>query len=76
MKELVDEDIEVLKTLLDEDTEALQLIVDPEKIIGKPLDQWTTEDLNLLRQLYGDNSKILLDLVYKNVVKSEAQNAR
>ena len=76
IRDLVEEDMEVLRDLLEEDTEALKLTVNPEKIIGKPSEQWTTEDIQLLRQLFGSDSKILLDAVYKNVLKLEAENAR
>jgi hypothetical protein len=76
IKDLVEEDMEVLRDLLEEDTEALKLTVSPEKILGRPVEQWTLEDIQLLRQLYGSGSKILLDTVYKNVLKLEAENAR
>ena len=58
IRDLVEEDIEVLRNLLEEDTEALKLTVNPEKIIGRPMNQWNENDFKLIQQVYGDSDKI------------------
>jgi hypothetical protein len=56
--ELVQEDLEVLDEVIQEDIEVLQIVANPEKLIGKPYELWTPQDMQMLVQIYGDSDKI------------------
>jgi hypothetical protein len=77
MKELADEDLEILQEIITEITESLTLSIDPEKILGKSVGQWEDRDFLLAQQLYG-NSSVLKNLMItrarEKLISLEAKN--
>ena len=58
--------LETIDKLVEEIVEPLADVGNPEKLIGKPYEQWSAQDLQQLTQIYGssDNSP-LSNLVFR-----------
>jgi len=64
MKELIEFDIAIMDEFISEEIELLEDIGNPEKLIGKKYEDWTPQDLQMLTQVYGDDSA-LTNLIFK-----------
>ncbi len=68
----------VMEEILQEVTKELEDFGNPEKLIGKPFEQWTPQDMQLLGRIYGDDpnnplSKLIFNRMYQNVLEKEKQ---
>lgn len=67
--ETIDETLALILSVADEYTEEiadqLEDVGNPEKLIGKPFESWTPEDLNMLSQVYGtEEPNVLSNLIF------------
>ncbi len=53
VEELIQEELEILDEVIAEEVEVLDHMGNPEKLIGKPYDAWTPEDIQTLAMVYG-----------------------
>ena len=70
--------LKAIDHLLDTMIEPLAKVGAPEDLIGKPYEQWTPEDLQLLTSIYGtaDNtplSNLVFKKTYKRILDLEAE---
>ncbi len=70
--------LEAVDKFLTDYIEPLGELGNPEKLIGKPYETWTPEDLQQLAQIYGDNpqsllAKFIFRKEYEKVLKMEAE---
>lgn len=81
----IDKAIEVklkaVDQLVKEFIEPLEKVGNPEELIGKPYEQWTAQDFQLLASIYGNSDNTpLANLVFKKeyekVKKLEAEEER
>jgi len=64
--------------LVEDFIEPLSVIDNPEKLISKPYEQWTTQDLQLLKTIYGEGentplSNLIFKRTYERVKKLEIE---
>jgi len=64
MTEYVNLVTEAIDIIVDEWIEPLGDIGSPEKLIGKPYEEWTPQDLQMLGQVYGAEPNALSDLIF------------
>ena len=70
--------MKALDVVLDELVEPIGDIGNPEKVLGKPYESWTPQDLQLMTQVYGTQepsplSDLIFKKEYKRVRELEAQ---
>lgn len=74
---IIDEIIELKVRIADEFIkdviEPLADIGDPEKLLGKPYEQWTPQDLQMLGSLYGEEPNPLSNLIFKKELEKVKQ---
>lgn len=64
--ELVELKMKAVDILIDELVEPIADVGNPEKLIKKPFEQWTPEDLALMVKIYGQKEpSILSDLIFR-----------
>lgn len=76
LDEVIAEDLEALDAVIEEDIEVLGDIGNPEKLIGKPYEEWTPQDKQRLAQIYGSDetlSKFIFKREYEAVKKLEEE---
>ena len=66
----IDELVRVKETAIDklinDLIKPLEVKANPEDLIGKPFEQWTPQDLELLKKVYGDKEpNVLSNFVFK-----------
>lgn len=65
VEEALDELLTLANECIEEMTEELEVVKSPEKLIGKPYEQWTEQDKAILYQIYGPGEpNALSDLVF------------
>jgi len=63
---VIDLKLRVMDKLIEDMIEPIADVGNPEKLIGKPYEQWTPQDLTLLTQIYGaEEPNPLSDLIFK-----------
>jgi len=71
--------LDVADDYIDEIAEELAVVNSPEKLIGKPYEQFTPQDFQMLSQVYGDEPNQLSNLIfeksYKKVKELEEEEA-
>ena len=70
--------MKAIDKIIEELVEPLADVGNPEKLIKKPYESWTPEDLTLLSQVYGEQepnplSELIFRKSYDNVKKMEAE---
>lgn len=75
---LVDLELRAIDKLIKEFIEPLSVRENPEKLIGKPLEQWTEQDLQMLTSVYGTKepnilSNFIFRKKYEQVKELEAE---
>lgn len=73
---VIAEDLKALDAVIEEDIEVLAHIGNPEKLIGRPYEEWTPQDKQRLTQIYGSDetlSKFMFNKKYKDVLEKEAE---
>ena len=65
VQEIIDLKLSVLDEFIEDVIEPLGEIGNPEKLIGKPYEQWTLYDLQILGQIYGPEPNALSELIFK-----------
>ncbi len=70
IKEVVDKELAALDIVLSELVEPISDVGNPEKLLGKPYDAWTPEDLGMLSQVYGkDDNTPLANTIFKRTLE-------
>jgi len=64
-QEIIELKLKVADEFIEEIIEPLGEIGSPEKLIGKPYEQWTPADIQILGQIYGPEPNALSDLIFK-----------
>ena len=54
---------EAVRQYLERYVEPLKILADPEKLMGKPFEQWTSQDHQMLGQIYGSGENPYTDLL-------------
>jgi len=67
--EIIELKVRIADEFIEDVIEPLADIGDPEKLIGKPYEQWTPQDLQMLGSLYGEEPNPLSDLIFKKELK-------
>jgi len=72
--------LQAVDKLVKELIKPLEKIGNPEDVLGKPYEQWSPQDLNIMITLYGqgDNtplSNLIFRKTYKRVTELEAEEA-
>ena len=66
-----------LNTFIKRVVEEIEDIGNPEKLLGKPYEQWTAEDMGRLFQLYGQEpnalSRMIFNKEYQKLVELEKE---
>ena len=65
IQEVVDLKMRVVDEFLKDIIEPIGDVGNPEKLIGKPYEQWTTADFQALGQIYGKEPNPLSELIFK-----------
>ena len=78
--EMIEEDLAILDELIEEEIKPLADLGDPEKLIGKKIEDWTQQDMMVLAQLYMNNPEPLRKAIFDHEFKAmteaeEAENA-
>lgn len=63
-EEVIELKLKVADQFIEEIVEPLQDLGNPEKLIGKPYEQWSTADIQILGQLYGPEPNALSKLIF------------
>ena len=69
VQEIIDLKLSVLDEFIEEVIEPLGEIGNPEKLIGKPYEQWTPAEFQILGQIYGPEPNALSNLIFKKAYK-------
>ena len=75
LQEVINEDFKALDEVISEEIEVLGALGNPEKLIGKPYQEWTIQDKQRLAQIYGKDetlSKFIFKKEYEYVKELEA----
>jgi len=72
--------LQAVDKLVKELIEPLEKIGNPEDVLGKPYEQWSPQDLNMMITLYGNSdnsplSNLIFRKTYKQVKELEAEEA-
>jgi hypothetical protein len=60
----------VLKRFMEDHIKPLAIVADPEKLIGKPFEQWQPQDAELLSKIYGpEEPNIFTDFMLEKEVE-------
>jgi hypothetical protein len=76
LEEVIEEDMKAIDAVIEEDIEVLAELGNPEKLIGKPYEEWTPQDIQQLKQVYGNDetlNKFMFNKEYKEVLAMEAE---
>ena len=70
--------MQAIDRIIDELIEPISMVGNPEKLIKKPYEQWTPEDLQLLTRIYGQGentplSNLAFRKIYEQVKALEAE---
>jgi len=65
--------MEAVNRLLKDLVEPLGDVGNPEKLIGKPYEQWSQQDLMMLSKIYGQEPNPLSDLIFKKTYERVKQ---
>ena len=65
VEEVINLKLSVVEEFIEDVIEPLGEIGNPEKLIGKPYEQWTLYDLQILGQIYGPEPNALSELIFK-----------
>ena len=68
--------LDVASEYVDEIAEELAVVASPEKLIGKPYEQFTPQDFQMLSQVYGEGddtplAKVVFNKEYEKVLNLE-----
>ena len=63
--EIIELKVRIADEFIEDVIEPLADIGNPEKLLGKPYEQWTPQDLQMLGSLYGEEPNPLSDLIFK-----------
>lgn len=76
LKEVIAEDLKALDAVIEEDIEVLSHIGNPEKLIGKPYEEWTPQDKQRLAQIYGSDDNTLDKFIFKREYEDVLEKER
>ena len=65
IQEIVELKLKVVDEFIEDVIEPLGEIGNPEKLIGKPYEQWTPQELQALGQIYGNEPNALSELIFR-----------
>jgi hypothetical protein len=70
--------LKAVDAIMEELVEPLADVGNPEKLIKKPYEQWTAQDLQFLRRIYGEGedtplTRLIFKKTYERVQELEAQ---
>ena len=68
-EEVIELKLKVADMFIEEIIDPLGDLGNPETVIGKPYEQWTPADMQILGQLYGPEPNALSDLIFQKSYK-------